>query len=280
MKKIYLFLTLALAWALTACNDDGVDDILEAPANSQVIFGQFSPTLGLDVNLNVDFFYGNTTTQNARQGFATIVGRQPTPGVPFRVALQPAPGTTQGTEVITGSPTIQGRNTYTALVCNTDGTNLQPNAPVSMMFMEDDLSPAPAGSTKIRFIHLAVGAPAVDVYLVPASGDPVVIRNIAYGQTTGGNVSLQAGQVSAITAVNFTQIPAATYRIDVRPAGAPDTDTPVLTVNNVNLTPRQDTSGFFQAFTIVANGFLAQPAGITNRALRATVINHANSFNL
>lgn len=278
MKNIKFLSTILLSLAIfmSSC-DDGVDDVLEAPINARVLFGQFSPSLGLAENLNVDFSFGENTTQNPRLGYAASASRTPTPGGAFRVALQGmAPDF-----LITGTPSIEGRKNYTALVANADASNTQSDAPAGMIFMEDDLTPAPAGSTKVRFIHLAVGAPAVDVYLVPGSGDPVIISNISYGQSSGGNLSIPAGGVSDVTAVAFAQIPAGTYRAEVRPAGADPASQPVLAVNNINLTPRRNTGGareYWEAFTIVANGYLTQPAGVTNRALRATVINHNDNF--
>lgn len=220
--KFLSIILLSLAIITTSC-DDGVDDVLEAPINARVLFGQFSPSFGLAENLNTDFFFGENTFQNPRLGFAAAASRTPTPGVPFRVALQGmAPDF-----VVSGTPVIEGRRNYTALVANADASNTQADAPIGMIFMEDDLTPAPAGSTKVRFIHLAVGAPAVDVYLVPSAGSPVVISNIAYGQSSGGNLSIPAGGVSDVTPVAFAQIPAGTYRAEVRPAGAD----PVLTAS-------------------------------------------------
>ncbi|MCC5929032.1 MAG: DUF4397 domain-containing protein [Cyclobacteriaceae bacterium] len=279
--KFLSIMLLSFALGLTSCTDDGVDDILESPANARVFFGQFSPSLGLADNLNTDFFFGNNTTQNPRLGFAAFASRTPTPGVPFRVGIQPAAAGELATEVISGMPEIEGRKNYTALVANADASSTQGNAPVGMIFIEDDLTPAPAGSTKVRFIHLAVGAPAVDVYLVPSAGDPVIIRNIAYGQSSGGNLSIPAGGLSDVTPVAFAQIPAGTYRAEVRPAGADPASQPVLAVNNLNLTPRRNTGGareYWEAFTIVANGYLTQPSGVTSRALRATLISHDDNF--
>jgi hypothetical protein len=278
MKNIKFLSIILLSFAIfcSSC-DDGVDDVLEAPINARVLFGQFSPSLGLAENLNVDFSFGENTTQNPRLGYAASASRTPTPGGPFRVALQGmAPDF-----LITGTPSIEGRKNYTALVANADASNTQSDAQAGMIFIEDDLSPAPAGSTKVRFIHLAVGAPAVDVYLVPSAGDPVIIRNIAYGQSSGGNLSIPAGGVSDVIPVAFAQIPAGTYRAEVRPAGADPSSQPVLAVNNLNLTPRRNTGGareYWEAFTIVANGYLTQPAGVTSRALRATLISHDDNF--
>lgn len=285
MKKILFLSALALiGFAQLGC-DDGVTEIKEAPANTGVTFAQFSPTLGTDLVNNVDFFFGENTTQNPRLGFAALGTRMPTPvegGTLFRVRAQPVANQPTPPDAVNSRVSLSPRVNHTAFLGNTEANNLQATAPVGLAIVQEDLSPATQGNTKVRFVHLAVGAPAVDVYLVPPTpGTPVILRNIAYGQTSGGPLPLTAGQASAPAQIAFNQIPAATYRVEVRVAGADPTSTPVLAVNGVNLTPRRNTGGsfeFFQAFTIVARGFLAPPATTTGRALGATVINHFDAF--
>ncbi|WP_425499065.1 DUF4397 domain-containing protein [Natronosalvus amylolyticus] len=60
------------------------------------------------------------------------------------------------------------------------------------------------GSVLLRAVHAAPDAPAVDIYA--NDGDNPIIEDVAFGQST-----------------NYVAIPAASYTLDIRPAGDPDT---------------------------------------------------------
>lgn len=88
--------------------------------------------------------------------------------------------------------------------------NIQP-----LVLQDDNAAPA-AGQAKVRFVHAAPDAPAVDIAV---QGGPVLFSNIAFR-----NVG------------NYASVPAGTYTLEARPAG---TRTAALTVPNVTLAPGQ-----------------------------------------
>ncbi|HET9451064.1 MAG TPA: DUF4397 domain-containing protein [Aggregicoccus sp.] len=88
----------------------------------------------------------------------------------------------------------------------------------------------PAGSARLRVVHAAPDAPAVDIY---AEGQSTpLFSNAAYTQTTA-----------------YREVPEGAYTLQVRPAGAAATSSPVYSVGPVTLT--RDTQ-----VTAVAAGLL------------------------
>jgi hypothetical protein len=84
---------------------------------------------------------------------------------------------------------------------------------ITPIVLTDDLTPPPNGQTKVRFVHSAPDAPAVDVAVV---GGSTLFSNIAFR-----NASMTA------------TVPAGTYTLEVRPAGQQSV---TLSVPNVTLT--------------------------------------------
>jgi hypothetical protein len=86
---------------------------------------------------------------------------------------------------------------------------------IRMVSLMDDLSVPAAGSAKVRFIHLAVNAPAVDVTLLRTSATPmdsVTITNRAY-------IGASPSEAAVTQAQTFATIPSGTYSIRVKLAG-------------------------------------------------------------
>jgi hypothetical protein len=81
----------------------------------------------------------------------------------------------------------------------------------------DPTAPPTEGMAKIRVIHGAPGAPAVDVY-AKGSSDPL-IEGLEYGQATA-----------------YLEVPAATYDFEIRPAGGSPFDAPVYETGALELT--------------------------------------------
>ncbi|WP_240669685.1 DUF4397 domain-containing protein [Actinoplanes solisilvae] len=73
---------------------------------------------------------------------------------------------------------------------------------------------AAAGDGYVRLAHLSPDTPAVDVYLKadPGGGEPQVFRAVAYGDMS-----------------RYLRLPAGTYQVAMRKAGAPATEQPVIT---------------------------------------------------
>ncbi len=131
-------------------------------------------------------------------------------------------------------------------------------APDEVVAVDDDVAAASHGGyytkgrrgrispAKIRVIHASPDAPAVDVYLLRDSRryyagtygrksdvrKPIVIRNLAYGQATG-----------------YAKIPAGSYRVELRAAGAPANSPPAFAVGPVKIAP-------WSRITTIAAGLL------------------------
>lgn len=111
---------------------------------------------------------------------------------------------------------------------------------LTLLVVEDDLSTPRDGKAHVRFIHLASGAPAVDV-AVASSGD-VVFNDIDFKEGTG-----------------FTSIDAGSYNLDLRLAGT----------QNVALVLPTTTFEEGKSYTLYARGFLL---GTGTQALGTEVI--------
>ena len=73
-----------------------------------------------------------------------------------------------------------------------------------------------AGDGYVRLAHLSPDTPAVDVYLKATSGsvDPQTFRGVAYGDMS-----------------QYLRLPAGTYQVAMRKAGAPAAEKPVITLD-------------------------------------------------
>jgi hypothetical protein len=113
---------------------------------------------------------------------------------------------------------------------------------VKMLRLSDDLSLPASGRVKVRFAHLAVNAPAVDVTLLRTSvtpNDSVTFSNRAYvGPTPGSDVINQAQ--------TFSEIPAGTYSIRIKLAG---TQTLARTAQSIGLTANNGIYSLFATGT-------------------------------
>lgn len=84
------------------------------------------------------------------------------------------------------------------------------------------------GGARIRIVHLSPDAPAVDIY---ANGG-LLVSALSYQDSTG-----------------YVSVPAGTYAIDIRAAGAPSASTPAFSIPALGLDANID-------YTAVATGFL------------------------
>ena len=91
------------------------------------------------------------------------------------------------------------------VACGDDGTDDDDT--------DDDL---PTETASLRVVHASAGAPAVDIY---AEGiDEPLIADLAYGEASA-----------------YIEVPAGTYNVQVRAAGAPITDAPVYQTGDLTL---------------------------------------------
>lgn len=121
------------------------------------------------------------------------------------------------------------------------------DADLSLLVLTDDLSAPASGNAKVRFVHLAPDAPAVDIVNV----------------TDPANESVLFDAQSYRDATAFASVPAGTYNLEVRTDNG---GTAVLPLNGIVLEAGK-------IYTVFANGFVAPPTGNTN-TLGAEIIEH------
>jgi len=130
------------------------------------------------------------------------------------------------------------------------GTN--PGGP-QFLIVSDNLTVPAAGAAKVRFFHLAPGAPAVWVNVV---GGSTLFPNRAYRTVSTGSGN------NTIDYTNFSDVNAGQYNLEVRTGS--DIGPVVLSVPSVNLEAGK-------IYTIFARGVLNQTGA---QALGATIIRH------
>lgn len=111
-----------------------------------------------------------------------------------------------GKAVIDATLTLRGRHSYTVAAIGT-------LASIHPLVLTDRTRAPMSGTARVRFVHAAPNAPAVDVAV---SGGPVIFRGVAFG-----------------TASKYAAVKAGTYNLVVRPAGS---TTVVLRLPHVRLT--------------------------------------------
>ena len=114
-----------------------------------------------------------------------------------------------------------------------------PVSAIGALVLTDDLTTPASGKAHIRFVHLSPDAPAVDVAV---TGGPILFSNKAYEGFTA-----------------FTPVDAATYDLEVRPAGSSSV---VLALPGIALQAGK-------IYTVFARGFVS---GSGAQALGAQII--------
>lgn len=271
MKTIKYILLLVSMAGFFSCSFDE-NDVVPATPNTFVTFGHFTPGYG-----RVDLLLGNTNTVIGINNFAATVERTPTSGnrlIRFRQVVN-----SDTLEIVNSEPMLEPYGQYTGLLAYVDGSTTNVNSAVGLMLLKDNLMMDDTINSKVRFVHLGVGAPAVDIYVFPTGGTATTptFSNVSYGKISGiaNAVSLQGGEISAAVEAPFTKLPQGNYRVEVRLAGADVADAPVLTIATLDLRRRYSATKKGWTRTVVIGGFLNPPAGAA--ALGATVVNH-NSF--
>lgn len=135
--------------------------------------------------------------------FGEVSGYAPVPAGTRQARVTPAGA--REPVVIEASLSVESGRAYT-VVATGELPSLAPAV------LNDDLTPPPAGQAKVRFVHSAPDAPAVDIAV---AGGSVLFANVAFR-----NASMTA------------TVPAGTYTLEVRPTGQ---QAAVLSVPNVTL---------------------------------------------
>lgn len=128
----------------------------------------------------------------------------------YNVKVEPAGAGGAGPFVIDADLTLTAGTDYTVIATDT-------LADIFPTVLVDDNSFPAAGEAKIRFFHGSPDAPAVDIAV--ADGGPVLIPDVAFGDTSDGYLSVPGGtydlevRVAGTTAVALT-LPGLTFAAD------------------------------------------------------------------
>jgi hypothetical protein len=239
MKKWMKFMVLAVmpVAMLTSCDDD--DDNPISPGQddeAMVMVVHASPDAGA-VDLLVDnVVAGANLSYPDNTGYLTVEKGD-------RDIKVNAAGTQ--TTVINTTFDFEDDTFYTVFAAGTVAED--DDADLGLLVLTDDLTAPTTGNAKVRFVHLAPDAPAVDIVNVTDPANEAVL--------------FDAQNYRDATA--FASVPAGTYNLEVRTdAGG----TTVLPLNDIVLEAGK-------IYTVFANGFVTPPTGNTN-ALGAEIIEH------
>jgi hypothetical protein len=249
MKKIIGF--LALGAVLASCGkentfttDFGSVNIINAAPVVSTAFAPLLPTFTLFVDTSIR---ANTAlTYRGATGYQAV-----TPGV-RNLSLRLA-GNTNRVLWTANNQQINNGQGYTYLIYDTLPIPVTATSTYRGVQLVDDLNLPATGQAKVRFAHLAINAPAVDVTLLRTSvtpNDSVTISNRSY---------LGAAPTLATIAqtATFSAIPAGTYSLRVKAAGT----------QTLALAPATVTIGNQNIFTFYAAG-TAQGQALTANAFR------------
>ena len=206
IRKPILALTLLATAALAACDDD--DDEVTGPGTSaQVRVVHASPDAP-----NVDVLVDNAAalTNVAYKASSSYLEVQSG----SRNLKVRATGTS--TTVIDQNATLSQGAFYTVIATGRV-------ASISPLVLTDDQTGPAPGNVRLRLVHAAPAAAAVDIYVTAPTVD------IATATPTLTSVAFRATS-------NYLDVPAGTYRVRITPAGS---KTVALDVNNVALTAGQ-----------------------------------------
>lgn len=165
----------------------------------------------------VDVFVDGTLVL-AEVPFFALSGALSVPAGAYRIQVAPA-GAGPDSAVIDATVEFTGGKAYTIAAVNSL-ENIEP------LVLEDDTGIPPQGQARVRILHAAPDAPAVDIKL--AGTDTAVLSNAPF------------------KAAAYLDVPAGSYTFDITPAGSSDV---VFTTP-----PLRFESGW--TYTLVATGFL------------------------
>ncbi len=185
--------------ALAACDDDP-----SGPSNTGRIRAvhAVSNVTGVDVLLNTTSYKTNLAYKSS-DGYRSIATGAT--AVKFRKAGV-------ATDLLTANQTVANAVDYTVFAAGTEA------APQSFILTDNNTVPA-AGKVKLRAVHAAVGAGAVDVYILANANELA-------------NATPARANLAEKTASDYIVRDAGTFVVIMTTAG---TKTPVLTINNVQV---------------------------------------------
>jgi hypothetical protein len=182
--KMLALAVLASAVTVAACSSD------EPVTTAQLRAVHLSPNAP-----NVDILV-NGAAVASNVAYLGSTSYLSVPSGPATVQVRP---TGTSTNVIDETPTLEADEAYTVLAANFV-------TQIEAIVLVDDRTAPPTGSVRVRIVHGAPTAPAVDVYVTSPTADLAtalpVLTNVTFGVASG-----------------YLTVPAGTYRIRVTVAG-------------------------------------------------------------
>lgn len=183
--KLLALAILASSVTVAACSDD--DDPVTTTQLRAVHLSPDAPNVDVLVN-------GNEVASDV--AYLQNTGYLVIPSGMTPILVQPV-GT--NTNVIDASPDLDPDADYTVLAANLV-------ADIEPILLTDDNTPPTSGNVKVRIVHGAPSAPAVDVYVTSPGADLATstptLTNITFGVASG-----------------YLSVPAGSYQIRVTPTG-------------------------------------------------------------
>jgi hypothetical protein len=133
-------------------------------------------------------------------GYGTVSDYLPVPAGTYAVSMRSAGADAAEPPVLSTTVEVGAGSARTV-------AGVGPFADLGLEVLQDDLTPPPAGSSRLRVIAAAAGAPTLDV-AVP--GGPPVAAGLAFADTSG-----------------YVDVPAGTTALTVTPGGGTPTELPV-----------------------------------------------------
>jgi hypothetical protein len=186
-------------------DDSAVASIV--PAIGQVRVLHLSPDAG-----DVDVYANSSVQAVVELGFEQGTGYLDLVQGSYTFDITPT-GQPVGDAVLTAAdlPVLDGMR-YTAVAYG-------PAAEINAMWLEDDYAGLAAGDIRIRAIHTASAVGQVDIWNIPAMGDPgILYENVDYG-VAGGALDLPAGAYTVGFDVDDDSSPDVVFDIPALDAG-------------------------------------------------------------
>jgi hypothetical protein len=272
MKLITRIYVIGLL-ATFACSPQE-DEIKVAEPTARIVYINSSPTLARNVEVytsNTVVYGGNNIKGNLN--FGGMAALNPTvSNATLRLRLERA-----ATDLINRDLELESYGYYSALVANADPTVIDTAAAVGVIFSQDDMTLPSSGNARMRFINLALGSPAVDLYIYRSGGKPeapaFVNKSYLQASSSDASIALSANEVTDFGLWGFQEIPVAVgaaglpapieYVFELRNAGEAVT-VPAKLSTKINIT-----TGRFYTIMVrgVQNAAVGSPSALSIRAV-------------
>ena len=230
----FLFVVAALFAACSGSDDSGTDvsgsgdvtevgpDVIDNGSEGSTDAGSGDQAIAKSkiraIHLSPDapavdlFVNGGMTPAAAGLAFTKSTGYLDVDAGTYTFDISPAGKTAADHVLEVKDLALEGDKSYTAAAFGT-------LASIQALALGDDVTGIPAGSFRVRVIHAAEGVGKVDVWNIPAMGDPAkVISQLDFAKSSG-TLDLPAGSYTLGIDVNADGTPDLVFKTPDLPAG-------------------------------------------------------------